>query len=133
MTFPVIYAADEQQNPLPRKTMLFEGDTNSTGGRNDSTLYEGGRGLTIVVSDAKIGREWKIPNTVWVSQGLLADIVASVPSLRLQHLFSRRTLNAIMRRLFALIEALITFSCLEMLVKVKIILIGIKPPEVCCT
>ena len=34
-TLPVIYAADEQQNPLPRKTMLFEGDTNSTGGRND--------------------------------------------------------------------------------------------------
>ena len=25
-TFPVIYAVDEQQNPLPRKTMLFEGD-----------------------------------------------------------------------------------------------------------
>ena len=34
-TFPVIYAADEQQNPLPRKTMLFEGDTNSAGGEND--------------------------------------------------------------------------------------------------
>ena len=33
--FPVIYAVDEQQNSLPRKTMLFEGDTNSTGGRND--------------------------------------------------------------------------------------------------
>ena len=34
-TLPVIYAVDEQQNPLPHKTMLFEGDTNSTGGRND--------------------------------------------------------------------------------------------------
>ena len=34
-TLPVIYAVDEQQNPLLRKTMLFEGDTNSTGGRND--------------------------------------------------------------------------------------------------
>ena len=31
----VIFAVDEQQNPLPRKTMLFEGDTNSNGGRND--------------------------------------------------------------------------------------------------
>ena len=34
-TLPVIYAVDEQQNPLPRKTMLCGGDTNSTGGRND--------------------------------------------------------------------------------------------------
>ena len=34
-TLPLIYAVDEQQNPLPRKTMLFEGDTNSTGGGND--------------------------------------------------------------------------------------------------
>ena len=31
-TFPVIYDVDEQRIPLPRKTMLFEGDTNSTGG-----------------------------------------------------------------------------------------------------
>ena len=31
-TLPVIYAVDEQQNTLPRKTMFFEGDTNSTGG-----------------------------------------------------------------------------------------------------
>ena len=30
-TLPV----DEQLNPLPPKTMFFEGDTNSTGGRND--------------------------------------------------------------------------------------------------
>ena len=63
-TLPVIYAADEQQNPLPRKTMLFEGDTNNTGGGNclskelrasaiDSTLYNGGRGLTIVIFAAK--------------------------------------------------------------------------------
>ena len=34
-TLPVIYALDEQQNPLPRKTMLCGGDTNSTGGGND--------------------------------------------------------------------------------------------------
>ena len=70
--------------------MLFEGDMNSTGGRNDvppkrasaidSTLYEGGRGLTIVISAAKIRRGWEIPNTVWVFQGLLADIVY-VPSV----------------------------------------------------
>ena len=53
----MIYAVDEQQNPLPRKTMLFEGDTNSTGGRNDvfPTLYNGGRGLKIVILAAKKG------------------------------------------------------------------------------
>ena len=34
-TLNVICAADEQYNPFPRKTMLCEGDTNSTGGRND--------------------------------------------------------------------------------------------------
>ena len=34
-TLTVIYAVDEQENPLPHKTMLFEGDTNSTGGEND--------------------------------------------------------------------------------------------------
>ena len=34
-TLPVIYAVDGQQNPLPRKTMLFDGDTTSNGGRND--------------------------------------------------------------------------------------------------
>ena len=34
-TLPVIYAVDEQQNPLPRKTMLCGGDTNSTEGGND--------------------------------------------------------------------------------------------------
>ena len=34
-TLPVIYAVDEQKNSLPRKTMLFEGDTNSAVGRND--------------------------------------------------------------------------------------------------
>ena len=33
-TLPVIYAVDELQNPLLRTTMLFEGDRNSTGGRN---------------------------------------------------------------------------------------------------
>ena len=37
-TLPVIYAVDEQQNLLPVNPltcMLFEGDTNSTGGRKD--------------------------------------------------------------------------------------------------
>ena len=33
-TLSVIYAVDEQQNPLPRKTMLCGGDKNSTGGGN---------------------------------------------------------------------------------------------------
>ena len=33
-TLPVIYAVGDLQNPLPRTTMLFEGDRNSTGGRN---------------------------------------------------------------------------------------------------
>ena len=33
-TLPVIYAVDELQNPLPRTTMLFEGDRKSTKGRN---------------------------------------------------------------------------------------------------
>ena len=41
----------------------------------DSTLYERGRGLTIIISAAKIGQGWKIPNTIWVFHGLLADIV----------------------------------------------------------
>ena len=34
-TLPVIYAVDEQQNPLPRKTMLCGVDTNSTVREND--------------------------------------------------------------------------------------------------
>ena len=34
-TLPVIYAVDEQHNPLPHKTMLFGGNTNSSGGGND--------------------------------------------------------------------------------------------------
>ena len=67
--------------------MLFEGDMNSTGRRNyispnrasaiNSTLYERVRGLTIVISAAKIGRGWKIPNTVWVFHGLLANNLSS--------------------------------------------------------
>ena len=36
---PVIYAVDELQNRLPLKIMLFEGDTNSTGGRTDVFPY----------------------------------------------------------------------------------------------
>ena len=68
--------------------MLFEGTRNSNGRRQcfskylgalaiDSRLYEGGRELTIVISAAKIGQGWKIPDTVWVLQGLLADIILS--------------------------------------------------------
>ena len=34
-TLPTIYAVDERKTPLPRTTMWFEGDTNSTGGTND--------------------------------------------------------------------------------------------------
>ena len=34
-TLPVIFVADELQSPLPRKTMLCEGDMSSTGGEND--------------------------------------------------------------------------------------------------
>ena len=34
-TFSVSYAVDKLHNPLPRTTMLFEGDTTSNGGRND--------------------------------------------------------------------------------------------------
>ena len=50
----MIYTVDEIQNPLSHTTMLFESDTNSTGGRNhvfpnsyglasaiDSTFMEG--------------------------------------------------------------------------------------------
>ena len=35
-TLPVIYAIDEVQSPLPRKTMLFEGHMTSTFGRSDA-------------------------------------------------------------------------------------------------
>ena len=35
-TLPMIYAIDEIQNPLPHKTMFFEGHMNSTGGRSDA-------------------------------------------------------------------------------------------------
>ena len=34
-TLPVMYAVDEQQNPLPHKTMLCGGDTNSVARGND--------------------------------------------------------------------------------------------------
>ena len=33
-TLSMIYAVDELQNPLPRTTMLFEGDRNSTAEKN---------------------------------------------------------------------------------------------------
>ena len=41
----------------------------------DPTLYEEGWGPTTVISAAKVGWGWKIYNTVWMFQGLLADIL----------------------------------------------------------
>ena len=38
-TLAMIYATDELQNPLPRKTMLCEGDMNSAAGRSDAILH----------------------------------------------------------------------------------------------
>ena len=40
-TLPVIYTIDELQNLLLRTTMLFEGDTNSTGRRGAWGELEG--------------------------------------------------------------------------------------------
>ena len=68
----MIYAADELQNPLPHAVMLFEGDRNRIGWRNDFSpncyglrlsiqhcMKEEG-GLTIVNCSAKIGGERKL-------------------------------------------------------------------------
>ena len=38
-TFAMIYAIGKKQNPLPRKTMLCEGDMNSPAGRSDAFLH----------------------------------------------------------------------------------------------
>jgi len=57
-TLPVLYTVDELQNPLPGTTMLFEGNRNREkqcrskllrASAIDSTLNEGGRGLTIII------------------------------------------------------------------------------------
>ena len=85
-TLPVIYAADEQQNSLPRKTILCIGDTNSTGWENG--IFPRSLGLRLSIQHcikgegahncyfcSEKGRGWKIPTTAWVFQLLLADIV----------------------------------------------------------
>ena len=41
------YAVDKLQNPLLSKTMLFEGDTNTTGGRND--VFPSSLGLLLLI------------------------------------------------------------------------------------
>ena len=52
-TLPVIYAVDELQNSLPYKTMLFEGDTNSTGGRTD--VFPSSYGLRLLIQHCIAG------------------------------------------------------------------------------
>ena len=57
-TIPVIYAVDEQQNPLPRNTMLCGGDTNSTGGDNDgeNDVFPCGLGLRLSIQHCITGK-----------------------------------------------------------------------------
>ena len=45
-TLPVIYAVDIQ-NPLPRTTMLFEGDREATGGTNG--FFPNNKGLRLSI------------------------------------------------------------------------------------
>ena len=54
-TLPVIYAVDEQQNPLPCKTMPCGGDTNSTGGEND--VFPRSLGLRLSIQHCITGEE----------------------------------------------------------------------------
>ena len=77
-TLPVIYAVDELPNPLPVQQrclkvigIALDGEIVSfqTAKGFGYRFDEGGRGLTIVISAAKIGRGWKISNSVWVFQG----------------------------------------------------------------
>ena len=83
---PVVYAAGKLQNPLPRGATSYKSDTNSTGLRNNVSPKKlglqlsiqhciKGRGPTIAISALKVGWGWKILNSVWVSLGLLVDIV----------------------------------------------------------
>ena len=51
----VIYAVDEQQNPLLHKTMLCGGDTNSTGGGND--VFPSSLGLRQSIQHCIAGEE----------------------------------------------------------------------------
>ena len=53
-TLPVIYVVDELQNPLPRKTMLFENDMNSTGGEMMS--FQIAKGFGYLFNIVKKGR-----------------------------------------------------------------------------
>ena len=46
-TLPMIYAIDELQNPLPRKTMLFEENMTTVFGRSDALPYSKGPWLLI--------------------------------------------------------------------------------------
>ena len=52
-TLPVICAVDELQNPLSRTTMLFEGDRNSTGGRNG--VFPNSKGLRLSIQHCMKG------------------------------------------------------------------------------
>ena len=64
-TLAMIYAIVELQNPLPRKTMLWEGDMNVSASTSDtflkkvrvsasdSTLFDGGRGLPLLLLTQK--------------------------------------------------------------------------------
>ena len=52
-TLSVIYAVDEQQNPLPRKIMLCGGDTNSTRGGND--VFPSSLGLRLSIQHCITG------------------------------------------------------------------------------
>ena len=52
-TLPVIYVVDEQHNPIPRKTMVCGGDTNSTGGEND--VFPSSLGLRLSIQHCITG------------------------------------------------------------------------------
>ena len=53
-TLPVIYAVDKQQNPLPRKTMLCGGDTNSAGG--EKYVFPSSYGLPLSIQHCITGK-----------------------------------------------------------------------------
>ena len=54
-TLPVIYAVDKQENALPRKTMLYGGDTNCNGGEN--YVFPSGLGLRLSIQHFITGKE----------------------------------------------------------------------------
>ena len=53
-------AVDKLQNPLPRTTILFEGDRNSTGGRNDVFQTAEGFGYTFVFYKEKLYEKMRL-------------------------------------------------------------------------